>query len=103
MVELKPGGLHLMFVGLKAPLKAGDKFPLTLTFEKAGTVEVVVNVEAAAPAAGAASGHGDVRHGRRSRGGPRSERRLRCAGDAAVRSPPAESSPPTGRVEVEFG
>ena len=61
-VEFKPGGLHLMFVGLRAPLKAGDKFPLTLTFEKAGTVEVVVNVEAAAPAAGAASGHGDVRH-----------------------------------------
>ena len=45
-VELKPGGTHLMLVGLKAPLKAGDKFPLTLRFEKAGQVEVVVNVEA---------------------------------------------------------
>ena len=44
-VELKPGGFHLMFVGLKAPLKAGDKFPMTLKFEKAGEVEVIVNVE----------------------------------------------------------
>ena len=58
-IELKPGGYHLMFVGLKAPLKAGDKFPMKLTFEKAGAVEVTVNVEApgAAPAAIPASGH----------------------------------------------
>ena len=46
-VELKPGGLHIMFVGLKAPLKAGDKFPATLKFEKAGEVTVEVHVEAA--------------------------------------------------------
>jgi copper(I)-binding protein len=46
-VELKPGGLHIMFIGLKAPLKAGDKFPLKLKFEKAGEVTVQVNVEAA--------------------------------------------------------
>jgi copper(I)-binding protein len=46
-VELKPGGLHLMLLGLKAPLKSGDKFPLTLRFEKAGEVTVTVNVEAA--------------------------------------------------------
>ena len=54
-VELKPGGFHLMFVGLKAPLKEGDKFPLTLKFEKAGEVEVTVNVES--PKAGAAAEH----------------------------------------------
>jgi copper(I)-binding protein len=46
-VELKPGALHLMLLGLKAPLKSGDKFPLTLRFEKAGEVTVTVNVEAA--------------------------------------------------------
>ena len=46
-VELKPGGLHIMFIGLKAPLKPGDKFPLKLRFEKAGEVTVEVNVEAA--------------------------------------------------------
>ena len=60
-VELKPGGYHLMFVGLKAPLKAGEKFPLKLKFEKAGEVEVIVNVEAsgatAGPTAASASGH----------------------------------------------
>jgi periplasmic copper chaperone A len=45
-VELKPGGYHVMFIGLKAPLKAGDKFPVKLKFEKAGEVMVEVNVEA---------------------------------------------------------
>jgi copper(I)-binding protein len=52
-VELKPGGMHLMLTGLKAPLKVGQSFPLTLTFEKAGPVTVTVGVEKA----GAASGH----------------------------------------------
>ena len=56
-VELKPGGYHLMFVGLKAPLKAGEKFPLKLKFEKAGEVEVIVNVEASGAAAGPAAAH----------------------------------------------
>ena len=56
-VALKPGGTHLMLVGLRAPLKAGEKFPLKLRFEKAGEVEVVVNVEAAARV-GATSVHG---------------------------------------------
>lgn len=45
--ELKPGGMHIMLVGLAAPLKEGQQFPLTLTFEKAGTVEVTVTVEKA--------------------------------------------------------
>lgn len=60
-VELKPGGLHIMFTGLKAPLKAGDKFPVKLRFEKAGEVTVTVNVEAvtASPASGSHGGHGD--------------------------------------------
>lgn len=50
-VALQPGGMHLMLVGLKAPLKKGDRFPLTLKFEKAGevTVEVVVETPAAEP------------------------------------------------------
>ena len=52
-VELTPGGLHIMFIGLKAPLKAGTKFPMKLRFEKAGEVEVMVNVEAPAAAAAA--------------------------------------------------
>ena len=47
-VELKPGGLHLMLVGLKAPLRDGDTITVDLRFEKAGTVTVPVQVRAAA-------------------------------------------------------
>ncbi|MDH5540261.1 MAG: copper chaperone PCu(A)C [Rhizobacter sp.] len=46
-VELKPGGMHLMFTGLKAPLRSGESFPLRLKFEKAGEVIVQVKVQAA--------------------------------------------------------
>lgn len=42
---LGPGGLHVMLVGLKAPLEEGGSFPLTLTFEDAGEVEVKVTIE----------------------------------------------------------
>lgn len=43
-VELKPGGLHLMFMDIKAPLKAGDSVPVKLKFQKAGEVEIKVPV-----------------------------------------------------------
>jgi periplasmic copper chaperone A len=43
-VELKPGGLHIMFIGLKQTLKNGSRFPLTLRFEKAGEVKVEMRV-----------------------------------------------------------
>lgn len=43
-VVLKPGGIHMMLLGLKQPLREGQSFPLTLTFEKAGVVEVTVSV-----------------------------------------------------------
>ncbi len=39
-VELKPGGLHLMFIDIKSPLKAGESVPVKLKFQKAGEVEV---------------------------------------------------------------
>jgi periplasmic copper chaperone A len=45
-VELKPGGYHIMFVGLNAPLVAGTSFPLLLHFQKAGAVAISVKVEA---------------------------------------------------------
>ena len=44
-VQLKPGGLHMMLVGLKAPLAAGSSVPLRLTFEHAGSIDVDVAVE----------------------------------------------------------
>lgn len=56
-VELKPGGHHLMLMGLKAPLKPGDKFPLTLRFEKAGEIVVTVSVEEPKPGAGGMADH----------------------------------------------
>ena len=43
--ELKPGGLHVMLIGLTRELKAGDKVQLTLNFEKAGKVPVTVEVK----------------------------------------------------------
>ena len=42
---LKPGGLHVMLMGLKAPLKEGETFPLTLTFERSGAVTIDVAVK----------------------------------------------------------
>jgi len=45
-VVLKPGGYHVMLIGLKKPLTAGESFPLTLTFEKAGNISVTVQVQA---------------------------------------------------------
>jgi len=41
----KPGGLHLMLVGLTAPLREKERFPLTLIFEKAGRIDVEVVVQ----------------------------------------------------------
>ncbi len=45
--ELKRGGDHVMFMGLKGPMQDGTTFPLTLTFEKAGdiTLDVPVDLE----------------------------------------------------------
>lgn len=43
-VELKPGGYHVMLIGLTRDLNAGDKFPLTLQFEKGGEVTVEAEV-----------------------------------------------------------
>jgi len=44
-VMLAPGGYHLMLMGLKGPLKKGDKIPVTLNFEKAGNVDVTLDVQ----------------------------------------------------------
>lgn len=46
-VKLAPGGLHVMLLGLKEPLKKGKAFPLTLVFEKAGSATVEVAVQGA--------------------------------------------------------
>lgn len=54
-VELAPGGLHLMFMGLNGAIAEGDAVPITLVFEKAGSV--TVDFIAGASAAAAPASH----------------------------------------------
>lgn len=56
-VELKPGGFHVMFIGLAKPFVKGERVKATLTFEKAGPVDVEFAVEALG---GSAPAHGDA-------------------------------------------
>jgi len=64
-VTLAPGGFHLMFMQLNQALVEGTEVPVTLTFEKAGTVEIMLTVEGIAarmPSAGAHDMHGGGDH-----------------------------------------
>ncbi len=60
-VVLRPGGLHIMLLGLAQPLDRGATLPLTLRFERAGEVTVQLAVQAAGaaglPAMGAGHSH----------------------------------------------
>lgn len=59
---LAPGGYHLMFIGIDAPFVVGQEAPVTLTFAKAGAVNVVLPVRdrlAAKAEGGAHGGHGE--------------------------------------------
>ena len=58
---LEPGGLHVMLMGLEAPLEQGKSFPLRLVFERAGTIEVTVEI--GAPAAMKPEGEMQHDHG----------------------------------------
>ncbi len=58
-VKLAPGGVHLMMLNPKSPLRQGDKVPVTLEFEKAGKVGVSLDVQsigAQAPAGAGSTG-----------------------------------------------
>jgi len=50
-VTLAPGGYHIMMMGLKGPLRAGQSFPLTLRFEHGQPITVDVRVRATGPGA----------------------------------------------------
>jgi hypothetical protein len=52
MVELKPGGLHIMLFSMQKQLQEGDEFPMTLTFEKSAPVTVTVTVAGVASMSG---------------------------------------------------
>jgi copper(I)-binding protein len=58
-VALAPSGLHIMFVGLKGPLKRGTSIPAELRFERAGTIRIAFTVEPIS-----AQGPGRDQHGR---------------------------------------
>jgi copper(I)-binding protein len=45
-VELKPGGMHLMLIGLKRPLAAGESVALTLTFSTGERIDAPLEVRA---------------------------------------------------------
>ncbi|MGE3141739.1 MAG: copper chaperone PCu(A)C [Hyphomonadaceae bacterium] len=49
-VRFAPGGLHLKLIDLAAPLREGDRVPITLTFERTGAVQYEAIVTRAAPA-----------------------------------------------------
>ncbi|MDA1089615.1 MAG: copper chaperone PCu(A)C [Proteobacteria bacterium] len=57
MAMLKPGGHHVMFMGLVQPLKEGANFPLTLVFAKASEVTVTVQILKPGAMGGAAMRH----------------------------------------------
>jgi copper(I)-binding protein len=61
-VTLKPGGYHVMFIGLNRPLKQGEHFKVTLAFAKAGKVDVDFTTEGLGAMHGGTGGgmHGDM-------------------------------------------
>jgi copper(I)-binding protein len=61
-VELKPGGLHIMFVNLKQQLQQGQHFTATLQFEKAGKVDVDFSIAGIAATSAGGAGQGGM-HG----------------------------------------
>ncbi len=56
-IELKPGGQHIMFIGLKKPFKKGDKIPATLKFARAGSVQVSFVVQPVGSTSPMEAGH----------------------------------------------
>ena len=65
MVALEPGGYHVMFMGLRGkPFKIGDMIPVTLVFEHAGDVDIMLEVVARTitPDENAPMDHGEMDH-----------------------------------------
>jgi copper(I)-binding protein len=56
-VRFAPGGLHLMLIGLAAPLRQGERVPVTLVLERGGEVQVELSVEAAGARGPGGGGH----------------------------------------------
>lgn len=61
-IELKPAGMHVMFIGLKQPLTEGGVLKAKLKFKNAGDVDVDFAVNAAGPGAADGGGHEHMHH-----------------------------------------
>jgi periplasmic copper chaperone A len=61
---MQPGGLHIMLMGLTAPLVEGETYPLTLNFERAGSIELKVMIMEPGE-----SGHGHMKMDQKKTGG----------------------------------
>jgi copper(I)-binding protein len=58
-LELKPGSYHIMFMGLTRQLRQGERFPVTLRFQRAGNVTVQVSVQPVTSSGPMDSGHAE--------------------------------------------
>ena len=63
MVELKPGGYHVMLMDLKGQVKTGDAVPLTLVFEGKDKKRETVEIKASAKSLTGAAAKGEMKHG----------------------------------------
>lgn len=66
MAMLKRGGNHVMFMGIKEPFEQGKTLPVTLVFENAGEIEIMIPVDLDRKASHA--GHGQMNHGQMNTG-----------------------------------
>lgn len=57
-VTLKPGGYHVMFIGLNAPFKTGQTVPVTLNFANGQSTDITFNVKPPTHMGGGMQGHG---------------------------------------------
>lgn len=62
ITQLEPGALHIMFIGLKTPFKAGEQVPVTLRFEQGGSLEIEVPVKTMDEAGAMMQKHGTAAH-----------------------------------------
>ena len=92
-VELKPGGLHIMFMGLKAPFAKDAKVPATLVFEKAGSIDVELQV----------AGHGGGRARPRTLTLHRLQEHPGDHGHADHRHEPGDRAQPGNADQVDHG
>lgn len=60
-VKFSPGGYHLMFIGLKKPIAKGPNVKGSLTFQKAGTLDVTYKVESIGAMSSSDADHGDMK------------------------------------------